>query len=255
MDVLYPQDCVFCERPASEGGHICVECLKRFPLRRNTACSICGAEGAEIDGERFVCLDCQVHRPAFKKAFIVARYDGAMRDLIQQFKYNRGLWLLSDLTRFMVAHFLVHLKPLGVSFNAVVAVPMQRAKFRLRGYNQADLLARSLSRALHIPYVPHALRRVQTQTSSQTRLHRSERLRNARASYRASCRNLQGMTVLLVDDVMTTGATCDACAAALKRVGAKRVYVLALARPYRPYGEARRGGVNEAGAPSRFPGT
>lgn len=233
MDTLYPQDCVFCDRPAQEGGHICVDCLARFPLRRNTACSICGAEGAEIDAETFVCQDCQAHRPAFKQAFIVARYEGAMRDLIQQFKYNRGLWLLGDLTRFMVAHYLVHLAPRGIAFDAIVAVPMQRDKLRRRGYNQADLLARALSRELGIPHLRHALRRVKTDISSQTRLHRAGRLRNARASYRANCRSLHGEMVLLVDDVITTGATCDACAAALKKAGAKRVYVLALARPYR----------------------
>ena len=232
LDLIYPRDCVFCERPAGDGGYICAECLSRLPLSRNPSCLICGAESAMPGGPDFICSDCLRHRPAFARAFIVARYDGAIRHLIHTFKYHGGVWLLEDLTRFLAATYIARIAPLRLRFDAIVPVPMQAAKLRARGYNQADLLARALAHALHIPCQTHLLRRVGTGVPSQTRLRREERLRNAAEAYRAAHpRHLRGKTLLLVDDVMTTGATCDVCARLLRRAGAKRVYVLALARP------------------------
>lgn len=232
LDLLYPRDCFFCGRPAGEGGHICVECLERLSLHRNPSCTLCGAESSLPEGPDFVCSDCLRRRPTFERAFVVARYDGALRDLIQAFKYRRGLWLLEDLTRFLVAAYLARISPLGLRFDAVVPVPMQPAKLRARGYNQAELLARGVSRQLGIPLRTRLLRRVGTGVLSQTRLRREGRIQNAAAAYRvAHPKHLRGKTLLLVDDVMTTGATCEACARLLRRAGAAKVYVLALARP------------------------
>lgn len=234
LDFCYPCDCVFCERPAGEGGYICADCLGRLPLTRNPSCLICGAESPVPGGPDFVCSECLAHRPAFARAFVVARYEGAVRHLIHRFKYQGGVWLQEDLVRFLEATYRVRIAPLGVAFDAIVPVPMQPAKRRQRGYNQADLLADGLAKALGIPCQRRLLRRVPTDVVSQTRLRREERLRNAFAAYRAAYpRHLKGKTLLLVDDVMTTGATCNACARLLRRAGAKRVYVLALARPLR----------------------
>lgn len=234
LDLLYPRDCFFCGRPAGEGGHICPDCLGRLSLRRNPACAICGAESALPEGPDFVCSDCLRKRPSFERAIVVARYDGAVRDLIQTFKYRRGLWLLEDLTRFLVAAYLARLSPLGLRFDAVVPVPMQPSKCRARGFNQAELLARGVARQLGIPLRTRLLRRVPTGVVSQTRLRRAARQRNAAAAYRtAHPRHILGKRLLLVDDVMTTGATCEACSRLLRQAGAAKVYVLALARPLR----------------------
>lgn len=234
LDLLYPRDCFFCGRPAGEGGHICTDCLERLSFHRNPSCSLCGAESALPEGPDFVCSDCLRKRPSFERAFIVARYDGALRDLIQTFKYRRGLWLLEDLTRFLVATYLARLSPLGLRFDAVVPVPMQSSKRRSRGFNQAELLARGLAKQLGLPLRTRLLRRVSTGILSQTRLRREARLRNAAAAYRtAHPRHIRGKTLLLVDDVMTTGATCETCARLLRQAGAAKVYVLALARPLR----------------------
>ena len=234
LDFVYPRDCVFCERPVGEGGYICADCLGRLSLARNPACLVCGAESAMPGGPDFICSDCLRRRPAFTRAFVVARYDGAFRHLIHTFKYHGGVWLQEDLVRFLSATYIARIAPLGLRFDAIVPVPMQPAKLRARGYNQAALLAQALARDLRIPCRQRLLRRVGTGVVSQTRLRREERLRNAAAAYRAAHpRHLRGKTLLLVDDVMTTGATCDACARLLRRAGAKRVYVLALARPMR----------------------
>ena len=234
LDVLYPQDCVFCRAPSGGAGYICQPCLEKLSFHRNTACTICGAESAQPEAEAFICWDCMTHRPAFERVFIVARYEGAIRDLIHLFKYQRGVWLLQDLARFMAAVYWVRIQPLNLPIDLIVPVPMERRKLKTRGYNQAALLAQALRRAIGIPYQSKWLIRVKTDVSSQTHLHRSARLANAEAAYRPTYKQgLTGKTILLVDDVMTTGATCNACAKHLRDSGAKAVYVLALARPIR----------------------
>ena len=233
LDALYPRDCLFCGRPSGD-GYVCLDCLGRLPLWRNPSCLICGAESSMPEGPDFVCSDCLRHRPAFERAFVAARYEGDVRRLIHDFKYHGGIWLTRDLARLLVALYLDRLAPLRPRIDAVVPIPMLRRKRGARGYNQAELLARELARQLHLPCRAGLLRRVATGIPSQTRLGRAERLRNAEAAFRpAHPDRLRGKTLLLVDDVLTTGATCDACARLLRRAGARRVYVLALARPLR----------------------
>ena len=165
----------------------------------------------------------------------MARYDNAFRDLIQTFKYRKGLWLTKDLVRYLVATYQLRIAEAGIAIDLLVPVPMQVSKLRARGYNQAALLAEALAREIHLPCNTRALKRVRTGKLSQTRLHRSERLANAKAAYRAArTKGLEGKTILLIDDVVTTGATSNACATLLRQAGAKAVYVLALARPFHP---------------------
>ncbi len=231
LDLAYPRDCFFCKRPTGESGHLCVECLSHLFLERGPACSICGAESMMNESEQFTCTDCLRHRPAFERAFIVARYEGDFRDLIHTFKYHNGLWLCEDLVRFLYAAYLTSLQPLGIRPDLIIPIPIQFKKLRRRGYNQAAFLARGLARELHLPCLTHILRRVPTGVLSQTRLHREQRFKNALAAYRVKpSKALLGKTVLLIDDVMTTGATVDACARLLREAGAAKVYVLVLAR-------------------------
>lgn len=234
FDLLYPKDCYFCHKPSGEDGYLCQECLERLSLHRNPSCLRCGAESARVAGSDFICSECLVSPPAFERAFIVARYDTAFRDLIQTFKYRRGIWLTTDLVRYLEATYRVRIEEAQISIDVIVPVPMQRSKLRSRGYNQAAYLAKGLAKAIQLPCVMNALKRVDTGVISQTRLVRDGRLANARAAYRLGrTRELEGKTILLVDDVITTGATCNACASLLRQAGAKAVYVLALARPFR----------------------
>ncbi len=232
LDLLYPRDCLFCQRPAGEGGHICIDCLERLPLHRNPSCTICGAESTLSEGTDFICSDCLRERPAFERTFVAARYELAVRQLVHTFKYKRGLWLLEDLTRLLVATYIERIAPLDLHIDLVLPIPMQRAKRRKRGYNQAALLAKALCRELTLPYNDRLLKRVATGVRSQTDLSRAGRFKNALAAYRISPNaNLAGKTILLIDDVITTGATCNACAHLLREAGAGKVYVLVLARP------------------------
>lgn len=235
LDLIYPKDCLFCRRPSGDDGYICLTCLERLSIERNPSCVCCGKESTLESGPDFTCSECLAKRPAFERAFIVARYDYAFRELIHRFKYRKGMWLKEDLARYLVALYLGKLKDACEPIDLVVPVPMQTLKRRSRGYNQAELLAQTFAKILHLPYRAHLLKRIHTGIVSQTRLHRTERLVNARAAYvYRGWRSLKGKNVLLIDDVMTTGATCNACAACLRQAGANKVYVLVLARPLNP---------------------
>ncbi len=232
LDVLYPRDCFFCQQPMFESGYLCHDCLAELTFKRNPSCIVCGAESLLSEGVDFTCSDCLRQRPAFERVFVVARYDSAFRDLIHTFKYHRGVWLLEDLVCLMVAVYIERIAPLDLGINLVLSVPMQYRKRVVRGYNQAELLARALCKELTLPYCDNVLKRVQTGVRSQTYLHRSDRFKNALSAYRLTHpERIKGKTILLVDDVITTGATCNACAHLLRQAGAAKVYVFVLSRP------------------------
>lgn len=233
LDLLFPRDCALCGGPLPT-GHLCPDCrraLREAPT--HPRCPRCGEEFPGLDADPAApCAACRAHPPAYRRALIALRYDDHARALIHTFKYHRGIHLAPDLARLLRATLRREVPDL--TFSALVPVPITRAKLRARGYNQADLLARTLARRLGLPCLRRLLVRHDTGIFSQTRLHRAERLANAREAYALAPRapSLTGLRLLLVDDVMTTGATAQACAEALASAGAE-VYLLALARPLR----------------------
>lgn len=234
-DFAYPMDCPVCNAPSPPERTLCKECSDRLPLNRENGCSICGAESSVPEGISFICPDCLRERPAYEKAIIGGRYSGDLRKLIINFKYNRALWLASDFVELLYKPFLLEFSAKGISIDLVVPVPMLPKKERRRGYNQAEVLARAFALDFHLPLRTRILRRIRTSELTQTHLHRQERLKNAIASYRLRRpKTVAGKNVLLIDDVITTGATVNACAHLLKDAGAKAVYVAAIARPYTP---------------------
>jgi ComF family protein len=169
--------------------------------------------------------------PAFEKAFVALCYYGEIREVIHLFKYRRGIWLVHDLVYFLEMVYALEILASGIEVDLVVPVPMMHAKRRKRGFNQAALLAKFFAKKVGLRYQDKLLCRRQTKAPVQARLQRKERFQYAQMAYHLGQRmDLSGKTVLLVDDVMTTGATVNACATRLKQQGAK-VYVLALARP------------------------
>jgi ComF family protein len=159
------------------------------------------------------------------------RYDEASKDAILAFKHADRLDLVPTFARW--------LERVGGNMLAecelIVPVPLHRLRLWTRRYNQSAELARILSRLCGKPYAPETLERVRP-TPSQGEMHSAvARRRNVAGAFRVNVKSkLEGLSVLLVDDVLTTGATADSCARALKRSGARAVFVLALARVVRP---------------------
>lgn len=189
----------------------CVQCLSPFlspfPLDDEGRCALCrrGVRG-------------------FDAAYSFGFYEDELRKLIHLFKYGRVQTLSAPLGR-----LLAQALPREQTFDVIVPMPLHWRKRWQRGFNQAELLAREIGRRTHTP-VRSALRRVRS-TVSQAGLTSAKRRANVSGAFRAKRRSpLDGQSVLLIDDVMTTGATAASCARALKRAGARQVTLLTLAR-------------------------
>ena len=172
---------------------------------------------------------CRSGRRGFDEAFCYGAYEGTLRKLIHLFKYS-GMRRLAQPLGALLSDAL----PRGRPFDLVTAVPLHWRKQWQRGYNQAELLAKVIARARHIP-AGKVLRRGSS-TRAQAGLSNAQRRENVAGAFRAR-RKVAGLRILLVDDVMTTGATAAACARALKRAGAKSVSLVALARVDRRFKE------------------
>ena len=177
---------------------------------------------------QFKCSACCDRPPHFDMARSAARYRGQLKQALHRFKYGNATHVSVDLVPLLMGCVRAHYA--RAPLDAVSYVPLYPRKERERTYNQAALLAGGLARALDLPLLGNALRRVRS-TDTQTRLTANERRKNIRGAFTAeNPKWLDGRSLLLVDDVMTTGATVDEAAKVLKKGGAHKVYVVTVAR-------------------------
>ncbi len=229
LDVCYPRRCEGCGRPAEpDGGHLCWTCLAGAHYIADPICARCGDP---VDGQvehAFECGWCRRTQPAFDRARSALRFRGEVREAIHRFKYNRATHLSADLGLLLAGCVRAHFA--GERFDSIACVPLHPVKARARSYNQSRLLAAEVCRQLGLPVAHRVLER-QRFTRTQTRLDAEERKQNVRGAFRAAMPEwIDGRRWLLVDDVMTTGATVDECARVLKAAGAVSVSVVTLAR-------------------------
>jgi ComF family protein len=239
LNFLYPPRCAACGEglPIDTTRRVCAPCLAAVEPPRPPLCLACGAPlHAGVEDER--CEHCRAAPPAFDSACAIARYrsggghdagsdgSGTVAALLRRHKYGLDQSLGRALAEFLDA--APALDP--GAFDVVIPVPLHRSRLRWRGFNQAALLGAALARRLDCPLDVSSLSRVRS-TPPQTARDRSQRARNVRDAFavRRPAR-VAGRRVLLVDDVMTTGATANECARVLRAAGARRIDVLTLAR-------------------------
>ena len=234
-NLLYPPACLLCRAPLPSreshdhpsAGALCSACCRRMPRIDPPVCPRCGLGLRGAFDAQWLCATCQTEPLSFDLARAPWWYHGPAQEAICQFKYSRR-WRLGDsLAQDMAAVARASL-PLE-TVDAILPVPLHWLKHRLKGFHPPAYLAAALARGLDKPYLASALHRTRW-TRTQTALRGRERFRNVEGAFRARPALIAERTVLLVDDVLTSGATANACARTLKAAGARRVFLLTAAR-------------------------
>lgn len=224
LDLLLPPRCYACGEAVLRQGELCAACWSGLHFITEPCCSRCGFPFEfGLDGDS-LCAACHGRPPVYEQARAALRYDDASRTLLLAFKHGDRTELAAPFARMMAQGG----RALLASTDLIVPIPLHWTRLLKRRYNQSALLAKALSRQSGAPWAPRLLHRVR-RTSSQGGLDRSARLRNVRGAFRVS-RRIDGGTLLLVDDVHTTGATLEAAGRALLKAGADRVLALSVAR-------------------------
>ena len=231
LRLIFPERCLLCDELLPFGKEevfLCKDCLKSETLLEHcTTCSLCGAPSKDE-----LCASCLTHRHFFDKAVSCFAYKEQARSRILQFKFGNR----RDLYRGFAHQLSERIRPFSQKepFDIVTYVPMTKAAKRERGYNQTELLADSISQALEISFSGSLLIK-KKETPKQSTLSYSERWQNvSRAFILAKGISLRGKRVLLIDDVLTTGATADALSRLLKSAGANYVFVATIATTVEP---------------------
>ncbi len=226
-DLVMPPLCLSCHAPLTSHDALCPACWAKVDFIRAPLCDRLGLPMPFETGGTMVSAAAIADPPEYDRARAVARFDDVMRDLVHDLKFRDR----HDARRLFGRWLVEAGAELLTSADVIVPVPLTRWRLFGRRFNQAAILADELARATRIPAEPLALLRTR-RTQPQVGLTRVQRRKNVAGAFAvASARagRIAGASVLLVDDVITTGATARACARALKRAGAARVDVLALA--------------------------
>lgn len=236
-DLVFPWECSICGGAASDAP-FCPVCRQELVEASGRVCDRCAmpvgpwaARGEEGGG----CSECRGHSLGFDAAIALGPYQGPIRDLCLRLKHEKDAWLAPWLADLLIEARAEALRPRVPADAWVVPVPLHWRRQWQRGYNQAESLARRLANRLSLRLV-RVLRRVRATPHLATagRTERTVLMRDAfqvrHCAAPRAARSLAGRTVLLVDDILTTGATCGAAARALKREGAAQVVALVLGR-------------------------
>ncbi len=218
VDWIFPPSCPGC---GIEGELICEACESKIQRLVGRLCKFCGQAVRGSD----ICGACRGNEHAFENYRGFGVYGGVLRDAILRLKYQNDIGIAQ-----VLAHYLETLvRSTDWDYQIVVPIPLSAKKLQERGYNQASRLAKPLAVFLEKPFRPYALTRIR-ETSSQVGLDMRSRLENVNDAFRADPKQVKGLSILLVDDVYTTGATLQSAAAELKIAGARQVFALTLAK-------------------------
>jgi ComF family protein len=236
VSVIFPAGCRICDKLLIDARRVPIwrECLSAFQRIPQPCCEICGRPLPALTGQKrepLLCPACRDKTYAFDRARSFAIYEGPLVQAILLLKFEQieplGAWFAKRLTE------LVSSEGNALVADVVVPVPLHRDRERERGYNQAALISRPLAKRLRLPHKAVLLMRTRARPDKRI-LSLEERWNSVRGAFATRPGSqVDNLRVLLVDDVLTTGATLDACARALREAGAKSVIGLTVARAAR----------------------
>lgn len=227
VNLLYPIHCAICRKNLDplDNFYVCTFCISMIKQNPKPYCESCGRSA---QGAKTICRECRKAPFHFERARSACLYEGVLKELLHLFKYKRRISLSNILSRLMIdfikedGHFLD-----GVDI--ITFVPLANKRLRERGFNQSEVLALGLAKEFGIP-MSDAIEKPRA-TKPQNELSRNERLVNLNGAFKMKNKiGLENLKILLVDDVMTTGATLNECSKTLLGSGAETVRCLTLAR-------------------------
>ncbi len=222
LDLVFPPACQVCRKSAT--FPLCAACRGAFRLVRSPVCQKCGKPLRGPSDLIFTCIPCRHRRLRFAVARAAGIYDGTLREAIHALKFKGRRALAAPLGALMAERVAGVRLPAA---NLVIPVPLHHRRLRERGYNQSELLAAEIASRFGLLVRSDVLVRRQA-TEAQSGLTLDDRRANVRGAFFAAC-SIEGQTVLLVDDVLSTGFTASECARALRQAGAAQVVVLTAA--------------------------
>lgn len=219
LDLLYPLRCPFCDRVTVTNERICTECRKKLSRIKEPVCKKCGKPLDNV--QREYCMDCQKSSHVFAQGKALWKYEKQVRESIYRFKYQNRREYAAAYAEELTKAYADWIRRRGIE--CIVPIPLHKKRRKIRGYNQAELLAKELGRNLGIPVSTNLLVRVKD-TQPQKLLNVSERKNNMKKAFKTTENIVQLKYILLVDDIYTTGSTLDAAAFSLLEAGVKKVY-------------------------------
>src|SRR5690242_14683137 len=227
LDVALPTLCPSCREPVGGSG-LCAPCWSKLSLIAPPFCPRLGIPFAYDPGPGVLSMEAIADPPAYHRARAAVRYDDVARALIHAYKYGDRL----DLAPLIGGWMTRAGRELFAEADALVPVPLHWRRLWARRFNQSATLARAISTGAGVPVIDDALQRVRP-TAQQVGLSKPARAENVQGAFRVTAdgkARVTGRRLILIDDVLTSGATSDTCARALLRAGAKQVDVLVFAR-------------------------
>lgn len=222
-DLFFPRRCPVCDRPVKPAGAlVCLKCAGRLRYVREPVCLKCGKPLAQPQQE--YCYDCAHKKHEYDRGISLYQY-GSIKGCVYRFKYGGRQEYAAFLGREMARHLgkqILAWKP-----DALVPVPLHSERERKRGYNQAELLARELGKYLEVPVLADWICRSRN-TVPQKLLDGQERQNNLKKAFKIGRNDVKLKTIVIIDDIYTTGSTVDAIALVCRRYGVRKIYFAAL---------------------------
>jgi ComF family protein len=226
LDAALPPLCPSCREPLGDGAGLCAGCWSKLSFIEKPYCARLGIPFIYDPGPGLLSMEAIAAPPAYDRARAAVRYDDVARALVQAFKYGDRLDLAPMMGQWMAR---AGSELLGGA-DALIPVPLHWRRLWSRRFNQSAALAGAISKICGVPVLHDALKRVRA-TAQQVGLSKTERADNVQGAFRVPDKSqTAGRRLVLIDDVLTSGATADTCAKALLRAGAAHVDVLVFAR-------------------------